>query len=458
MIGCGKGDSAPKPCVFLITVDTLRQDNLSCYGYSRETSPNIDRLAKDSIRFTETACTRTSTSPSLASTMTGLYPFKHGVATNFTPLHDSLTTLPEMLKQEGYSTSAFISNYVLIRDLSHMEQGFDHYDDFVNHREPNRAIYERKGEDTVNAALSWLKDRPTGPLFVWLHLMDPHGPYLPPSPFDEKFRTGRSLNLEADKIPPYQRLDSTDASYYIDRYDGEIAYCDQQIGRFLDGLKANGLYDDSLILFHADHGESLGEHGWWFRHGQDVYEEESKVPLLIKPNPSIHDRLGPFLGQAVSHIPVSMVDILPTIFEAIGSTPPANLDGQGVLKALEQEKREDPFILIDQSGVPRDVTHIALRGVDGKLICRIARNRDMEVISWEFYRIASDPKESKNIFSREDPVQAPYVEKMEQWLEEIRNYKLPFVPERFAPKDGDAFVKDRLSLHKKQLELLGYTE
>ncbi len=463
-LGCGKKglvDEAALPGgVVLVTVDTLRADRLSCYGYSRPTSPHIDRLAADSLLFLDATTPRTSTAPSMASALTGLYPYHHGVTTNFIQVHESLTTLPEIMTEAGHESGAFVSNYVLIRELSGLDQGFDVYDDFVATREPKRAIYERRAEDTIESAISWLNDR-SGRFFLWVHLIDPHGPYLPPEPFNQKFGPGPSKPLAPTKIPAYQRTGSSNASDYLDQYDGEIAYCDEQIGRLLVHLEELGLYDNSLILFHADHGESLGEHGVWFQHGSDLYEECARIPFVMKL-PGMSKATGDSnafgISPGVVDLPVSVVDIPPTILDALDVDSKVDFDGQSLILALSKGKRTDPFLLMDQVGYGQPKTYVGLRSGDRKLIYYVDQEKDLAVLRREFYWLNRDPLEARNVYSPKDPDQAELEERLQTWLLEIREYRRPFEAVRWRPPDGDEFMTDRNgdSKHVEELKRLGY--
>jgi arylsulfatase len=270
------------PNVIVLTVDTLRPDRLSFSGHPRETSPYIDRLARDSVLFENAVTPETLTQPSTASMWTSRYPHQIGVVDNLFELADGYVTLAEILRDASYNTAAFVSNYVLIRELSNLQQGFDLYDDWVD----ERLIFgaERRARHTIDQVVDWLRKEPEQPFFLWVHLMDPHGPYDPPPPFDERFRRDQSAPrpLERGQIPKYQFRGSVDPHFYIDRYDGEIAYADHEIGRLLALLREFDLYDDALLIFHSDHGEYLGEHGIYFRHGIHVHEDSLRIPLLLK--------------------------------------------------------------------------------------------------------------------------------------------------------------------------------
>jgi arylsulfatase A-like enzyme/tetratricopeptide (TPR) repeat protein len=279
----------PHPNVLIITVDTLRADRVGCYGYSGGLTPNVDALAKDAIVFERSVAQVPLTWPSHAAIFTGTYPFSNGVQ-DFTgqPLSDRFRTLAESLKDHGYLTGAVVSSFVLDRSWG-LARGFDSYDDaFAGQEflERNLGLVERRAEESVNHAISWLETHSNQPFFLWLHLYDPHSPYNPPEPFRTQY---------ANQL-----------------YEGEIAYADSQLGRFFAWLKhtRNNLYDNTLIVFLSDHGESLGEHGEK-EHGFFVYDSTVRVPLILKLPKSIHLPLR--IADAVETIQVA-----PTLLELAG--------------------------------------------------------------------------------------------------------------------------------------------
>src|ERR1700751_1886963 len=278
-----------RPNILIITVDTLRADPLGCYGYPAGLTPNVDALAKESIVFERAIAQVPLTWPSHAAIFTGTYPFHNGVQ-DFTgqPLSRSFRTLAESFKANGYTTSAIVSSFVLDRSWG-LARGFDSYDDaFAGEQflHKDLGLVERRAEESVNHKIRWLEAHPNEPFFLWLHLYDPHSPYDPPEPFRSRFV----------KQP----------------YEGEIAYADSQLGRLWAWLKQapDNLYDDTLIVFLSDHGESLGEHGEK-EHGFFVYDSTLHVPLVVKPP------LGSgFKPHAVSD-PVPIMGIAPTILAAL---------------------------------------------------------------------------------------------------------------------------------------------
>ena len=221
--------------MLLITVDTLRADRLGCYGYEQARTPHIDRLADDGVRVEHAIAPTPLTLPSHTSILTGLEPPAHSVRENGAfRVPDSVQTLAESLRAEGYQTQAFVSADVLHRRFN-LDQGFDGYDDDLSSeaKETPTRMLQRSGERTMNRVLRWLDERiesaSPSPFFVWVHLFDPHAPYEPP---------------EADA-----KLSATP-------YDGEITSADRQVGRLVDALKEDGVLDDTILVFTSDHGAS----------------------------------------------------------------------------------------------------------------------------------------------------------------------------------------------------------
>ncbi|SHI68810.1 sulfatase [Desulfofundulus thermosubterraneus] len=320
--------------ILMITIDTLRADHLGCYGYQRETSPHLDALAREAILFRRAYSPCSYTLPAHASIMTGKYVPHHSVGYKqgdgkMDP--DREVTLAEILLSLGWSTAAFVSCAVL--DASRgLSQGFVLYDDEMTRGEENRPHeLVRDGPLTTARALAWLKDNTGKPFFVWIHYFDVHGPYIQPAPFNTFFRPedyGNSSLLlpvvnegEAGGIPRYQLLadDSDgvakhqhDARFYLARYDCGIRYQDHIVGDLFQTLKEMGLWDELMVIVTADHGEALGENGVYFYHGLTLTPDQIHVPLIAKMPRSI----GP-AGVQVD-VPVSTVDIMPTVLELIG--------------------------------------------------------------------------------------------------------------------------------------------
>ena len=317
--------------VVLITIDTLRANRLGVYGYAKDTSPNLDRFARQSIVFRKAYAHSPATAPSLGSLMTSQYPHEIRLYTNANRLQPEAVTLAEILHQNGFHTGAVVSNPVLGRD-SGFDQGFEDYDHRLDLSHGDN-IY-RIAPNTTEAALTWLKTYHRSRFFLWIHYMDPHGPYRPPSPFDSMFvpaEPSRSTPLKVNDtfdgkggIPGYQVLgDHRDPEYYRAQYDGEIRFLDQSLGALFDGIRDLGLMGNTLLIVAADHGEGLGEHDYFFDHTDFVYEELLRVPLILR----LPGQVG---GREVGRN-VGLIEVLPEILRLTGIHTRTPLDGTGLL-------------------------------------------------------------------------------------------------------------------------------
>lgn len=316
-------EKTPRPLnVLLITVDTLRPDHLSLYGYERDTSPELRRFFEGQEIWQHAYSAEASTAPSVASILTGRLPQNHGVRLFYQHLGKEVPTLADLLSDKGYATGAVVSNVVLTAEALGVNSRFDHYDDFVDEREGVRKVWERRASRTTDAALLWLDEKraPGKPHMLWAHYIDPHGPYAAPIDKPRAYEHEGRQPIAVKRIPGYTRLseDPTDGLHYVDRYDEEIAYTDREVGRLLKWYEDNGLLEQTLVVFTADHGESMTDAQWFFSHGWDVVEPVMRVPLAVR---------RPGGGEAIHKGPVSTIDIVPSILHWLAIDPPDGLDG-----------------------------------------------------------------------------------------------------------------------------------
>ncbi|MCP5046257.1 MAG: sulfatase-like hydrolase/transferase [bacterium] len=287
--------------VILITIDTLRADYLSCYQNGTAQTPNLDRLADEGARFERCIAQTPLTLPSHTSILSGTYPLYHQVRDNGgLRVPPQLELVSEVLKREGFSTSAFIAAYVLHSKWG-MNQGFDTYsDDFdLEKYKLTGTELEKRAEEVLTNAKQWISRHKKERFFTWVHLFDPHAEYEPPPPYDKK--------------------------YPDNPYAGEVEYTDAQLGLFFQFLKEEGLYDDCLIIVTSDHGEGLWEHGER-SHGFFVYDSTVRIPLIIRAA----DR---FPGKRVTGL-VESVDIAPTILDLLGIEVPKSYQGSSLVRAM----------------------------------------------------------------------------------------------------------------------------
>jgi len=344
--GCSRSGTADGGPVILIVVDTLRADHVTCYGYQRPTAPGMCQLAESGVRFARAYAPRTNTTPSIATMLTGRYPYRHGIRDLYSLLPDSSVTIAERLRERGYRTGAFVSSFVMVHDFSGFDQGFEIYDDYVRTKEPFRDNYERHAKITVNRALHWLEG--AGPhAFMFVHLIEPHGPYTPPAEQVEAFALPpEGEQIGPERLPRYQRIPGvTYVSEFVGRYDGEIATADMEIARLMGRLREWGWFHQATVIVVADHGESMGEDGLWFVHGAGLSEAETHVPLIVKfPDGTAGVQPGTVVNE-----PVSVVDIFPTLLAAAGLRDEGDDIGTGVdLRTLAGgAKRQKPLPLTE---------------------------------------------------------------------------------------------------------------
>ncbi|RPJ44317.1 MAG: hypothetical protein EHM19_06980, partial [Candidatus Latescibacterota bacterium] len=295
-LGRGRGD---RPNILLVTIDTLRSDHLTSYGYGRETSPTFGRVAESGALFLSTVASTPFTQPSTASILTGLYPQSHGVRNHPNLLVDERLTLAEVLAENGYMTAAFSSQGLLVPQWG-FGQGFRLFERVggaagfdvtilgrVLERLGVRPIDRNWRADAVsNMAVRWLDSGPRAPFFLWLHYLDPHFPYDPPPGYERKFDSGSAAAKLTDLHTPdgHRRLFDLGLSEEqvrrnVDLYDCEIRFTDDQIARVIGKLEERGIARNTIVVITADHGESLGEHGLYFAHTHFLYDPAMLVPL-----------------------------------------------------------------------------------------------------------------------------------------------------------------------------------
>lgn len=327
----------PRPDLILITIDTLRADHLGCYGYSRDTSPTLDSLAAEGVRVERVYAQSSTTGPSHASLMTGVHPQTAGVTSN-NHQFSARQSLMDALRGSGYETAAFVSSYVVGR-ASKFNEEFDHFDDELTGLEAVRSMPERPASDTIRAVETWVNQRNSSrPLFLWIHLIDPHGPYDPPTGA-ERF-VGDSIyssetrrleisasDFEPETIPRYQTLaDRTMAADYIARYDAEIRYADDALGRLFALLRKTGRFDRSIIVVTSDHGETLLEHRHYFSHSIVAYEEDVRVPLIMRDTVD-----SKTLSRIDPRRTSRLIDVMPTLLHRLDIAIPDGVEGRSLL-------------------------------------------------------------------------------------------------------------------------------
>ena len=424
-LACTRG--SPPDSVVLVTIDTLRADHLGAYGYDRPTSPAIDAVARDATLFASASPTCPATAPSIASIMTGMHRASNRVIANGWVLPGEVETLSEVLKAHGLRTLGRVANPALGANLG-FAQGFD---DFAI-----PAGLERTGPGQFGGAplLADVRTVLDGvgrePFFLWIHFMDPHGPYFPPAEYralfsadDYRWPNEHDLPLGQTEyglslIPSYQVIDGqTSPADYRARYDGEIRSADAYVGAVVELLKARGLWDRAVFVLTADHGESMGEHSYYFQHGWYAYEDCLHVPLVVR---------APGLLPPGTRVPqsVSLLDLAPTVLDLLGFPPGKEMEGQSLLPLLRGQAVDraafaqtyygDGIVALREGALKYIYTPpLNSRRPQGKSDPpRSAAMRE------ELYDLSSDPRELHDLAKERPDALRGFRTRVEQWLAE----------------------------------------
>ena len=377
--------------VLLITIDTLRADHLGTYGYKRKTSPRIDALAREGALFEEAYTYWPKTRGSFVAMLTGRRASQTGYSKTHPLLLGMNPTLASVLKAAGYATAATVDNPNVSKSLGYA-QGFDSY----------RETWEETGLATEMARAAAITEdgvralaaaRPEQPFLLWLHYVNPHAPYTPPAPFDTAFldddaKGGPHLEVvpgDHGGIPKKWAVAGQDRlGYYVAQYDGEIAAVDREVGRVLDALRISAVKDQTLVIVTSDHGESLGEHGYFFDHGENVFDPSLRIPLVLA---------GP--GVKAGHrspLLASTLDLVPTVLDAVKVSYPPDLAGESLWPAAQGGSRPDRARLQAQN----DRNLIGAWDRRFKVVATPEGDR----MRYALYDRAADPGETRDVASR----------------------------------------------------------
>lgn len=460
------------PNIVLIAVDTVRPDHLSCYGYERPTSPNIDRFAEGGVLFEQAYSPGSWTVPAFASLFTGYLAGVHGVTQHDRAIPSSMPTITERMQDKGYYTAAIVSNPFLNAKYGY-GRGFNQYDDYsiffeaelaslaaepgegaLDHEEAqvremtlvselvtSQAVTER-ANDLLEAAEASGK-----PFFLLAHYFDPHDSYLPPPPFDARFTDpqydgpmdGRGI-IEMRLDPP----EGDDLQHLIDRYDGEIAYTDLWVGKLMQSVYEVSDPEDTITIIISDHGEAFAEHGM-LQHHNAPYREEVHVPMIWHW-PGVFDS-----GRRVER-PVSMMDIAATLRDILGLE---NMDGMQAqsLQSLLTGGDEYDGPVVSERGVGPAPPHIAITEGESRLHARYTKSIEDEDVVFEAYHLHADRWEQRDVYDPESFEFAEIRRLMSEIWSESRDLRERF---RTAQESQDPV---RLSDdERRRIEDLGYTD
>ena len=324
------------PNIILISIDSLRSDHVGCYGYERKTTPNIDKLADDGVLFTNAISTTTWTLPAHISMLTALSPEVHQVIKDGVRLSENATVCTEILKEAGYLTAGVVSAPYLQSEFGY-NQGFDLYDDYTiyhfDHHESHQNITSPKIHKRVK---KWLEQNHRHSFFLFIHYWDVHYDYKPPTPYDTMFDPDYKGDITAENFERNDKINACipkqDLEHIIALYDGEIAYTDFYIGKLMKYLKQLGIYDKTLVILTADHGDEFFEHGQK-GHRKTLFDETLKVPLIIK------FPLNQWKRKRIDK-QVQIIDIVPTFLSYLSFNCNCNFQGESLMPLITDETKE----------------------------------------------------------------------------------------------------------------------
>ena len=421
--GCRDETPPPRPHLVLVAIDNLRADHVGAYGYPRPTTPHLDALARDGVRFANATASASWTKPSVASLFTSRWPSEHGAVSFERPIASEIPTLAEALRGAGYTTAGVSGNFVHIRS----DMGFDRdaerapaVEAAVEEGDPDRlwsqpgggSARAPSGEELTRFALAEVPIRPERPFFLYVHYMDPHVPWAPKAERWRPFASGGAAVPEAVGSEYLVRLaaerpavDPRERQRLVDLYDAEIAAVDAALGDLVAGLRERGVCGPCVLVVTADHGEEFGEHGGWF-HGSTLHRESLAVPLVVRDFREA--AAGTTRPEAVD-----LLDVAPTLLALAGALPPAGMRGRPLLagalaeRTLVAELHPDPSF---ESAVAPRAQRLALLRWPWKVIAA----REGEAVA---YRVDRDPGES--VPAGGAPSDLVSRETLQRWLAEL---------------------------------------
>lgn len=472
LAGCGRREGTgaavekkpvTRPNILLLTVDTLRADHLSAWGNPRPTSPILDRMAAEGVRFSTARVHRPKTTASFTSIFTASYCSDHEVRKIGEPASCNLDFLAEELRELGYQTHAVVANAALAREFR-FDQGFDTYIETWK-VEPKTPGLDPTGARAVSDLATALVDTLSDdrPFFLWVHYVDPHEPYAPEEEFRDLYQedahAGAAAEVPVSKhdhrqsfggIARKQLVDGrTDLPFYVSRYDAETRYADQEIERLLESLRRRDFYDDMLTVMTSDHGESLGEHNYWFDHGMFGFQTCLHVPLIV--------RFPGVLAPRVDEDPVELIHLAPTILSWAGKPLREGgwARGKSLIPRLRGEVAAPDTITFSEAGYSRrnNWVHVAadrrfalhhlVGSFDGK---RVARR---EGAQYALFDLESDPGETADVSDRFPDDFARLKAALDAW-----EAQAPLPLTRGSEECGDAREVEENTV--EQLRTLGY--
>ena len=411
--GCGRRQPRGEgPNLLIVSIDTVRADHVSCYGYERETTPNIDELARQGHRFDSAYTTVPTTLPAHASLFTSLYPSQLSVRRNGEKVPAGVVTLAQILQSSGFTTAGFVSAIPMDGRYG-LGRGFQTYVDVGG--DERREI---PAEDTLSKATRWLNRHGNDQFFLFVHFYDPHTWYHAP----ERFR--RKLGAPEGQEPPARQFVPNPEEFTPERveeivaaYDAEIAYADWAVGELLRKLARMGLEDNTIVVVLSDHGESLDElltrYDYVFDHGEFLYAHQLEIPLIIRTPEEISQ------GEGIVHgVSVSILDVMPTILDILQIDPPESMEGRSLLPMLRGEPAfQEPIFSERRAYQDPPKPYLADAGysvIEGQWHIISSGSEAIEL-----YNLLDDPGEFSNLGGEHEKVEALRSE-LRQWVGQLK--------------------------------------
>ena len=409
VVGCGDGHPTVAPDelnVLLITIDTLRVDHISSYDYDRETSPSLDRIAREGVLFRNAIVQRGGTWPSLTSILTSMHPRTHGVRNNGELLAASIPTIAERLQGRGFATAAMITNMG-----SAPHRGFATKGVFTKSKDEDHDV------QATQAARRWLEKPRAERFFLWVHLIGPHDPYVPRRDFFRGFDTGYTGRLDGrrptlDRIFRKRReLTQAELAHIVSLYDAEIAQVDARIGEIVESVDRLGLASSTLVIVTSDHGEELYDHNHYFFHSSSIYDSLLRVPLIMRLPGTLPE------GAVVDAV-VQSIDIAPTIFDLLGLPPADGFEGTSLVGRMRAPTGGGEDAGVAFSELNPDVFSIR---TDRWHFIQTRHGDAVEVGGFriegeELYDVRHDPGETRNVVRERNDVAAGLRDRPGAWI------------------------------------------
>jgi choline-sulfatase len=435
--------------LILITVDTLRADRLSLYGCPRNTSPELDKRAANAMVFDRALCQWPKTVPSMVSIFSSTYPHTNGIlfGSRGQWVEDRILMFPEIMKEHGYKTYGVVSNAVLASETN-FSQGFDVYRE--TWMDSSRGKNHSQADHVTDFALQVLKELPPQNFMLWIHYVDPHYQYKPPAPYDrmyveDKFYNKKHMlrlnpedsNYFGGVAGRVYALDQTlEWDYYIAQYDAEIRFVDDQLKRLFAEFDRKKLWDSSIIVLTADHGESLGENRYFFEHGWFPYTASSNVPLIVWDPREKPRRIS---------TSTALLDLVPSLFKALKLPQSTTFEG----KPWDFNHPRPVYIesgegLLNKTNYIRSLWSWPYHLV---YVPNETYQRMMQKVPFELYNVENDWQETKNIIAKNPELATKLEKELLHWIHAAPNY----VPVNRKTPDYDPQAIE-------QMESLGYLQ